>query len=229
MDDSLEYNMYNDNNNNDIEEGNNFDDDQPFNAEKSSAIFVLIIAITLLALDYFSLYYSYDYLLYASRSYSFETFDRCIKYQSLTEILFSLFAFMAAISAGLMALGMLMGYDLFFEKFFLTFLNFNYYIFGLLLLFASLIGILYYNKVCYDCVRNNPKHLEFNLSTMICLILVAIIGGVITFILNSLNSFEYICNCVKFNKDGNYLLGKAFWKYVLTRNNGNQNLHERNE
>ena len=228
MDDFLAYNEYNDNNNIEIEEGNNFDD-EPFNAEKSSAVFVLIIAITLLVLDYFSLYYSYDYLLYASRKYPFETFDRCIKYQSLTEIFFTLFAFMAAISAGLMALGILMGYDLFFEKFLLTFLNFNYYIFGLLLLCTSLIGVFYYNKVCYDCVRNNPKHLEFNLSTMICLILIAIVGGVITFVFSSLNAFEYVCNCVRFSKDGNYILGKAFWKYVLTRNNGNQNLHERNE
>ena len=228
MDDFLAYNEYNDNNNNEIEEGNNFDD-EPFNAEKSSAVCVLIIAITLLVLDYFSLYYSYDYLLHASRRYPFETFDRCIKYQSLTEIFFTLFAFMAAISAGLMALGILMGYDLFFEKFLLTFLNFNYYIFGLLLLSTSLIGVFYYNKVCYDCVRNDPKHLEFNLSTMICLILIALVGGVVTIFFSSFNAFEYMCNSVKLNKDGNYFLGKIFWNYVLNRNNGNQNLHERNE
>ena len=33
-----------------------------------------------------SLYYSYDYLLYASKKYSFEVFDRCVKYDSITEI-----------------------------------------------------------------------------------------------------------------------------------------------
>jgi hypothetical protein len=66
---------------------------------------------------------------------------------------------------------------------------------------------------------------------MICLILIAIIGGIITFIFSSVNAFEYTCDCIKFSKDGNFLLGKAFWKYVLSRNNNNdnQNAHERND
>ena len=136
---------------------------------------------------------------------------------------------MAAISAGLMAIGILIGYDLFFEKFLVTFLNFNYYIFGLLLLFSSLFGLFNYNKICYDCIGRDPNNQEFNLSTMICLILIASIGGLITFIFSSLNSFEYVCNCINFSKDGNYFLGKAFWKYALSRNNENQNIHERNE
>ena len=228
MDDFLDYNVYNDNNNNNIEDVNNYED-QSNNTERLSAIFVLIIAITLLVLDYFSLYYSYDYLMYASHKYPFETFDKCIKYQSLTEIFFTFFAFMAAISAGLMAIGIIMGYELFFEKFLVTFLNFSYYIFGLLLLSSSIVGLFYYNKICYDCIGRNPKEMEFNLSTMICLILIATVGGIITFIFSSVNAFEYVCNCIKFTKDGNYFLGKAFWKYALTRNQGNQNLHERNE
>ena len=217
---------------NDLNENNNLEDqneEPPYNSEKISALFVLLIAITLMVMDLLSLYYSYDYLLYASKRYSFDVFDQCIKYDSLIEIYFTLFAFMAAISACLMAIGILMGYDLFFEKFLVTFLNFNYYIFGLLLLASSLIGLFNYNKICYDCIGRNPEKREFNLSTMICLILIATIGGVITFIFSSLNSFEYVCNCVKFSKDGNYFLGKAFWKYVLSRNNENQNLHERND
>ena len=217
---------------NDLNDYNNIEDpneEPPYNSEKISALFVLIIAITLMIMDLLSLYYSYDYLLYASQRYPFDVFDQCIKYDSMIEIYFTLFAFMAAISAGLMAIGILMGYDLFFEKFLVTFLNFNYYIFGLLLLASSLIGLFNYNKICYDCISRNPKKREFNLSTMICLILIASIGGVITFIFSSLNSFEYVCNCIKFSKDGNYFLGKAFWKYVLARNNENQNLHERND
>ena len=215
---------------NDLNDYNNIEDpneEPPYNSEKISALFVLIIAITLIVMDLLSLYYSYDYLLYASKRFPFDVFDQCIKYDSLTEIYFTLFAFMAAISAGLMALGILMGYDLFFEKFLVTFLNFNYYIFGLLLLASSLIGLFNYNKICYDCIKRNPEKREFNLSTMICLILIASIGGIITFIFSSLNSFEYVCNCIKFSKDGNYFFGKAFWKFILFRNNENQNLHER--
>ena len=228
MDDTLEYNLYNDNNNNNVNEENNLEE-PPYDSEKLSAIFVLIIAIILMGMNFLSLYYSYDYLLYASKRYPFQTFDTCIKYQSITEIYFTLFALMAAVSAALMGLGITIGYDLFFEKFLLTFLNFNYYIFGLILLASSLFGLFNYNKICYDCIKKNPNNLEFNLSTMICLILIAMIGGVITFVFSSINAFEYVCNCIKFNKEGNFLLGKAFWKYVLYKNNENQNIHERNE
>ena len=135
-----EYQLYFGNNENNLDEINN--NDEPYDSEKISAAFVLIIAITLIIMDLLSLYYSYDYLLYSSKKYPFEVFDKCIKYDSITEIYFTLFAFMAAISAGLMAIGILIGYDLFFEKFLVTFLNFNYYIFGLLLLVSSLFGNL---------------------------------------------------------------------------------------
>ena len=228
MDDLLEYNIYNDNNNNNTENGNNLED-EPCNTDKLSAFFVLIIAISLFVMDFLSLYYSYNYLLYSSKKYSFDTFDKCIKYQSLSELFFILFATLASISAGIMALGIIIGNDLFFEKFLVTFLNFNYYIFGLLLFSSSLIGLIYYNKICYDCIDNNPKKLEFNLSSMICLIIILFVGGIISFICSSMNNFEYVCDCVKFKKDGNYFLGKAFWKYVLMRNNDRQNMHERNE
>ena len=231
MDDLLEYNIYNDNNNennNNIEDVNNLDD-EPCNTDKLSALFVLIIAITLFVMDFLSIYYSYNYLLYASKKYSFDTFDKCIKYQSISELFFILFATLASISAGIMALGIILGHELFFEKFLVTFLNFNYYVFGLLLLSSSLIGLIYYNKVCYDCIDNNPKKQEFNLSTMICLNLILFVGGIISFLSSSMNTFEYVCDCVKLKKDGNYFLGKAFWKYVLMRHNDRQNVHERNE
>ena len=220
----LDYNL-NDNNDN----NNNIIEDSPYDSEKISAVFILVISVALIVMDVFSLYYSYDYLLHSAKRYNFETFEKCIKYQSITEIYFIIFAFLAAVSATIMALGIILGYDLFFDKFIITFLNFNYYVFGLLLLGSSILGLINYNKICYDCTGTNPKTHEFNLSTMICLIIISIIGGVITFIFSTFNAFEYVCNCIKFNKDGNYFLGKAFWKYVLSRNAERQNVHERNE
>ena len=226
MDDLSPYNFYNFYNEDNNGEQNNIDE-PPLNSEIISGFFVLIISLILILMDIFGLYNSYEYLLNSSKKYPFETFDKCIKYQSLTEIYFTLFAFLAAISACLMSIGILLGYDIFFEKFLVTFLNFNYYVFGLLLLSSSLLGIINYNKICYDCIRKDPNIQEFNLSTFLCLILLSIIGGIITFVFSSINAFEYVCNCVKFSKDGNYLLGKAFWKYALGRNN--ENLHERIE
>ena len=229
MDPLQPYNIFNVDDINNNEEINNSEVDAQDNSEKISAFFVLIISLTLIFMDLLSFYYSYDYLLYASKKYSFEKFNQCIKYQSISEIYFTLFAFMAAISACLMSIGIILGYDLFFEKFLVTFLNFNYYVFGLLLLSSSVLGIINYDKICYDCIRKNPNNKEFNLSTLICLILIGSIGGIITFVFSSMSSFDYVCNCIRFSKDGNYYLGKAFWKYVLGRYNEGQNIHERND
>ena len=229
MDDMLLFQPENNQDNEQFIGQDGYIEDNP-NGEKLSAVFILIIAIILIGMDCLSLYYSYNYLISASQKYPLLTFEKCIKYQSITEIFFTMFALLAAVSAAIMALGIAISYDLFFEKFLVSFLNFNYYVFGSLLLGSSLIGLLNYNKVCYDCIGKNPNAHEFNLSTMICLILIAIIGGIITFIFSSLSSFEYVCDSVKFSKDGNYLLGKVFWKYVLSRNNERQNNnHERNE
>ena len=233
MDDYLAYYVYNNNNNdnenNNIDNMNNDNDPPSNNSEKISAIFILSVAICLIIIDLLSLYYSYDYILYSSKKYPFETFDKCIKYQSITEIFFTFFAFMAAVSVGIMAIGVLVGYELFFEKFLVTFFNLNYYIFGLLLFTSSLLGLYNYNRVCYDCIKKNPDNSEFNISTMICLIFISIIGGGCIFIFSSSDSFEYVCNCIRFNKDGNYFLGRAFWKYALARNNERQNAHERSD
>ena len=98
-----------------------FNDDNPNNGEKLSAIFILIISLILIGMDFLSLYYSYQYIISSSKRYSYLVFDRCIKYQSITEMYFTLFALLAAVSAALMALGITIGYDLFFDKFLVTF------------------------------------------------------------------------------------------------------------
>ena len=91
-------------------------DDNQNNGEKISAIFILIISIILIGMDFLSLYYSYRYLTFTSKRYSYLVFDKCIKYQSITEMFFTFFALLAAMSAALMALGITIGYDLFFEN-----------------------------------------------------------------------------------------------------------------
>ena len=182
-------------------------DDNQNNGEKISAIFILIISIILIGMDFLSLYYSYRYLTFTSKRYSYLVFDKCIKYQSITEMFFTFFALLAAMSAALMALGITIGYDLFFEKFLLTFINYNYYVFGLLLLASSIIGLLNYNKICYDCIGKNPNTHEFNLSTMICLILIYRI----IYIFNYILKLKIIYNFIHFFHDYYYFVFHYSW------------------
>jgi hypothetical protein len=39
----------------------------------------------------------------------------------------------------------------------------------------------------------------------------------VTFGYSVISAFEYFNNSIKFNRDGNYVLGKLFWKYVFGR------------
>ena len=88
MDDMLFFQPENNPENDQIIPQEAFVDDNP-NGERLSAIFILIIAIILIGMDYLSLYYSYNYLLSASTKYPLLTFEKCIKYQSITEIEFN--------------------------------------------------------------------------------------------------------------------------------------------
>ena len=45
-------------------------DDNQNNGEKISAIFILIISLILIAMDFLSLYYSYKFLVFSSKRYS---------------------------------------------------------------------------------------------------------------------------------------------------------------
>ena len=75
--------------------------------DKISVIFVLIGAISLFCLDIFSLFYSYNYLTFYLWDKTNNFYNQCMQNQIITEIFFTIFATLAAISAILLSVGFL--------------------------------------------------------------------------------------------------------------------------
>jgi membrane-associated HD superfamily phosphohydrolase len=207
-------------NNNDNNNLNDFDD----GPNKTTILFVLISALSLVLLDIVSLWSSYnDLTYYLSRSDSY--YNQCNESMIVSEIIFTVFATMVGISATILSIGFLINTDYFLDKFLNCFVYFNYFIFGPFLLCTSIFGFINFNKIGYTC-EYDPKNVSLNISMLICLIFISTLGSIITVGFSTFNIFEYFQDSIKFTNDSDYILGKTFWKVAMPRI---RNLHERNE
>ena len=207
-------------NNNDNNNLNDFDD----GPNKTTILFVLISALSLVLLDIVSLWSSYnDLTYYLSRSDSY--YNQCNESMIVSEIIFTVFATMVGISATILSIGFLINTDYFLDKFLNCFVYFNYFIFGPFLLCTSIFGFINFNKIGYTC-EYEPKNVSLNISMLICLIFISTLGSIITVGFSTFNIFEYFQDSIKFTSDSDYILGKTFWKVAMPRI---RNLHERNE
>jgi hypothetical protein len=207
-------------NNNDNNNLNDFDD----GPDKTTILFVLISALSLVLLDIVSLWSSYDDLtFYLSRSDSY--YNKCNESMIVSEIIFTVFATMVGVSATILSIGFLINTDYFLDKFLNCFVYFNYFIFGPFLLCTSIFGFINFNKIGYTC-EYDPKNVSLNISMLICLIFISTLGSIITVGFSTFNIFEYFQDSIKFTNDSDYILGKTFWKVAMPRI---RNLHERNE
>ena len=207
-------------NNNDNNNLNDFDD----GPNKTTILFVLISALSLVLLDIVSLWSSYnDLTYYLSRSDSY--YNQCNESMIVSEIIFTVFATMVGISATILSIGFLINTDYFLDKFLNCFVYFNYFIFGPFLLCTSIFGFINFNKIGYTC-EYEPKNVSLNISMLICLIFISTLGSIITVGFSTFNIFEYFQDSIKFTNDSDYILGKTFWKVAMPRI---RNLHERNE
>lgn len=199
---------------------NEFDDDP----DKTTILFVLISALSLVLLDIISLLSSYDDLTYyLSKSDSY--YNQCSESMVVSEIIFTVFATMVGISATILSIGFLINTDYFLEKFLNCFVYFNYFIFGPFLLCTSIFGFINFNKIGYTC-EYDPSKVSLNISMLICLVFISTLGSIITVGFSTFNIFEYFQDSIKFTNDSDYILGKTFWKVAMPRI---RNLHERNE
>ena len=207
-------------NNNDNNNLNDFDD----GPNKTTILFVLISALSLVLLDIVSLWSSYnDLSYYLSRSDSY--YNQCNESMIVSEIIFTVFATMVGISATILSIGFLINTDYFLDKFLNCFVYFNYFIFGPFLLCTSIFGFINFNKIGYTC-EYEPKNVSLNISMLICLIFISTLGSIITVGFSTFNIFEYFQDSIKFTSDSDYILGKTFWKVAMPKI---RNFHERNE
>lgn len=206
------------------------------NEEDDSSRFALklvfFLSLLLVGMDILEIYYSYFSLIDYSRTLVPIVFNQCVKYPIITQMYFTTFATLAGLSACLMSLGLLIDYQFFALKLLDTFMFYNFYSFGPFLLGCSILAFCYFGKVCYSCDNDNYNSQYLNISTVICIIIAFTISLIVTLGFSIISAIEYFNNSIKFNRDGNYVLGKLFWKYVFGRAiqdlNRNDNIEREN-
>ena len=210
---------------NDIDYNNN-------DVNKIIIYFILTVSIFFLFLNFFSLYNSYtniSYNLSNNINNNNEFYSQCIQNQTISEMFFTFLAILASISIIILSIGFLINSEIFMEKFFKSYSYYNYFIFGPFLLCTSFLGFINYNKIGYSCEKI-PDNSSINLSMLFCLVIVLVFGAVVTCGYSTIYMYEYITNSIRFKNNSNYFLGKAFWKFALSRNRIRRRLfHERND
>lgn len=178
---------------------------------------IMALSLILVGMDLLEVYFSYISLKAFSREFNHEIFEECIKYHMFTQIVFTVFATMAGISAFIMSAGLLISHDFFATKALDSFVNFNFNIFGPYLLTMSIFGFTYYDKILYNCSREdfNIKHINF--STLLALAICFFISFFITFVFSFIEGYRVLLRSIRFSNNGYRFIGKFFWRYVFNR------------
>ncbi|MCQ2820826.1 MAG: hypothetical protein MJ252_26500 [archaeon] len=187
---------------------------------------VFILSTVLVLMDIAELYLSYNSLFDYAIELTIPIFEQCAKYHIITQMFFTGFATLAGLSACLMSFGLLLNYQLFADKFLDTFIYYNFYSFGPFLLGCSILGFVYFDEVCYNCDSENYQRRFLNISTLACLVISFTISTFITMAYTIIGTKILYDDSLRFKPDGNYFLGKVFWKYVFNR--GRETVAERN-
>jgi hypothetical protein len=154
----------------------------------------------------------------------------CYKNEFLIKTAFSIFSFMAAISAFILTFFLAISMEYFIDKMLSAFLYMNYYIFGLYMLGFSIFGLVHWNDITYVCDKNFLFHKEFSLSNMFSLLGCFILSLTITIGVCIYETVMLYIDTILRREGGNKYLRSLFWWAVfrgrgaeVLRGNGNGN------
>lgn len=174
---------------------------------------ILIVSISFTFLDLYQMIKIFSYLMEVSVEINPEIFEKCVKFQSINDICYCFFGVLIGISASILSFGLIVNVEnLTFLVFFDTFLYFNYLVFGPYLLAASLLGFYHFEKIGFVCDKDMRKYVNFG--NCLCLIFSLSFSSFITIVYSVFDSFEKFNKSIRYEPEGNYILGKIFWNYI---------------
>lgn len=175
------------------------------------------LSLVLVLMDSYEIYFSYSHLVQYSKTFDPEIFNSCIKYHVFGQIFFTFFATFAGLSACLMALGLLVNYEFFATKGIETFIYLNYLVFGPYLLSSCFLAYCYWDKVIYNCDSKDYSKKYLNFSSLMALLICFVLSVIITFGYTIISSFQVLLQSVRFRPEGNRVIGRLFWDYIIHR------------
>ena len=191
--------------------------DDSEDSSRTALKIVFVFSLLLIFMDIYELYFSYYSLIDYAESFLPEVFEQCVKYHIITQMFFTVFAAFAGFSACIMSFFMLFNYHFFINKLIETFMFYNFYAFGPILLGLSTFAFIYFDKVCNICDNDNYTKQYINFVTVACLVISFLVSLLITVWYSAVGAFDLFNNSIRFTSDGNYIIGKIFWKIVFNR------------
>ncbi len=140
--------------------------DDSEDSSRTALKIVFVFSLLLIFMDIYELYFSYYSLIDYAESFLPEVFEQCVKYHIITQMFFTVFAAFAGISACIMSFFMLFNYLFFINKLIETFMFYNFYAFGPILLGLSTFGFIYFDKVCNICDNDDYTKQYINFVTV---------------------------------------------------------------
>lgn len=201
----------------------NFNNNQDIFSYTITLKIIFILSLTFVALDVFQIISTFSSISRYASILPPDIFDKCLRYQYINELGFSIFGIFSGLSAGILSMGMICDVDYFTNQIFDSFLQFNYLIFGPYLFAGCVLGFYYFDNIAYVCDEKNPNIKYVNFSTVISILFCLSMSAIITLIFSSVMSVEKLTKSIRFVDGGNRIIGKVFWYFVLNRNNNNNN------
>jgi hypothetical protein len=175
---------------------------------------MLIICVLLVTVDTIELYRLSLAWLQAVKS-DHEFFNTCLKNELIIKTVFCIFSFSAAISAFLLTIFLSTCTELFANKFLVSYLYMNYFIFGPYMLAFCILGCIHFNEFIYVCDARHMDEKILSISNIFSLLSCMIISCIITLAVAGYESTRVLVDSILRNKEGSVFLRKMFWWAVL--------------
>ena len=190
------------------------------NIQNGLYIFLIFLVSILLVSEINNLYDQIKNYIFELNNASDLFFERCIKYQSLNDLYISIFFIIFNTFLIISSIVFQLNDDEVFQKLFFVSLYFVLYLLGPILTGFSTLGIIFYRRICFACTNNDPYTKYFDSYTFLSLICAEFIGINALLIYNNFETKYNLNSSIRFKDNGNYFLGKLFWKATQWRRRG---------
>ena len=178
---------------------------------------ILLIAILLVALDSLQLYNIFSSWK-MGMTIAEPFFTSCVKYNLLSKTALGIFSFLASCSLVILCILFVYDADYFVNKIFYSYIRLNYKIFGPTMLCFSIIGLYYYNEICYICYdKKNLNAKKFSLNNCFSLLTSFIVSLAITIIAEIYMAFFFLINSITSKPGGYRWIKRVFYHFALKR------------
>ena len=212
-----------DENNINITQLDEINNNVPQNNRMNPTIIGIIIFFVIL-ISFYNIYSFFHIVNSIKKAYlmlPFKVFEECYLYQEYLNLFIDFISCFLGID--LIILISIPIYDnnfnleIILEKYFDSFLYFNYLVFGPFLFGCLFLGLKHCKKFFYFCANNDPEQKRFNFRLVFLIILGLIISASITFLGSLVLETNYFRNSIKCKSTGNYIIGTIFWLIALRR------------